>query len=72
MYSECKSCLFKFLFFIQVQLMDSVVLVSGLYQRDSVMHIYIYILFQILLNMRLSSNLPSVLAFSSYFHIARI
>ena len=39
---------FNFLFYIGVQLINNVVLVSGVQQSDSVIHIHVPILFQIL------------------------
>ena len=42
-----------FKFYIGVQLINSVVLVSGIQQRDSVIHIHVSLLFQILFLFRL-------------------
>ena len=47
----------KFLFYIGVELINNVVLVSGVQQSDSVMHIYISILFQILFPFRLLQSI---------------
>ena len=44
---------FKFLFYIGVYLIYNVVLVSGIQQSDSVLHIHMSILFQILFPYRL-------------------
>ena len=43
----------KFLFYIRLQLINNVVLVSGVQQSDSVIHIHVSILFQILFPLRL-------------------
>ena len=48
--------IYLFLNFIGVQLIYNVVLVLGVQQRDSVIHIHIFILFQILFSYRLSEN----------------
>ena len=48
--------LFIFIFLIEVQLIYSIVLVSGVQQSDSVIHTYISILFQILFPHRLLQN----------------
>ena len=47
---------FNFLFYIGVQLINNVVLVSGVQQSDSVIHIHVSILFQILFPFRLLHN----------------
>ena len=47
----------KFLYYIEVQLINHVVLVSGVQQSDSVMHIHVSILFQILFPFRLLQNI---------------
>ena len=47
---------FNFLFCIGVQLIDNVVLVSGVQQSDSVIHIHVSILFHILFSIRLLQN----------------
>ena len=47
----------KKLFYIGVQLINNVVLVSGVQQSDSVIHIHVSILFQILLPIRLLQNI---------------
>ena len=44
---------FIFLFYIGVQLIDNIVLVSSVQQSDLVIHIYVSILFQILSPFRL-------------------
>ena len=43
----------KFLFYIGVQLINNVVLVSGIQQSDSLIHIHVSVLFQILFPFRL-------------------
>ena len=48
---------FNFLFYIGVQLINNVVLVSGVQQSDSVIHIHVSILFQILFPFRLLHNI---------------
>ena len=48
-----KFYIFKFLFYIGEQLINNVVLVSGVQQSDSVIHIHVSILFQILFPYRL-------------------
>ena len=40
---------FNFLFYIGIQLINDVVLVSGIQQSDSVIHIHVFILLQILI-----------------------
>ena len=47
----------KFLFYIGTYLINHVVLVSGVQQRDSVIHIYLFILSKILFSYRLSQNI---------------
>lgn len=47
---------FKFLFYIRLQLINNVVLVSGVQQSDSVIHVHVSILFQILFPLRLLWN----------------
>ena len=47
----------NFLFYIGVQLINNVVLVSGVQQSDSVIHIHVSILFQILFPIRLLQNI---------------
>ena len=48
---------FNFLFYIGAQLINNVVLVSGVQQSDSVIHIHVSILFQILFPFRLLHNI---------------
>ena len=48
---------FNFLFYIGVQLINNVVLVSGLQSGDSVIHIHVSVLFQILSPFRLLQNI---------------
>ena len=43
-----QSAFLKFLFYIGVELINNVVIVSGVQQSDSVIHIHVSILFQIL------------------------
>ena len=51
------SCLFKkFLFYIGAQLINNVVLLSGVQQSDSVIHIHISIFFQILFPLKGEQN----------------
>ena len=50
------SIFFNFLFYIGAQLINDVVLVSGVQQRDSVIHVHVSILFQILFPIRLLQN----------------
>ena len=52
-----KFYIFKFLFYIGEQLINNVVLVSGVQQSDSVIHIHVSILFQILFPPRLLQNI---------------
>ena len=47
----------NFLFYIGVELMNNVVLVSGVQHSDSVIHIHVSILFQILFPFRLLRNI---------------
>ena len=47
----------KFLFYIRVYLINNVVLVSGVQQTDSVIHIHVSILFQIIFLFRLLQNI---------------
>ena len=55
-------CFFNFLFYIGVQLIYNVVLVSGIQQSNSVIHMYVSILFQILFPYRLlESIVPCVI-----------
>ena len=49
--------LFIFIFLIEVQLIYSIVLVSGVQQSASVIHIYISILFQILFPHKFLQNI---------------
>ena len=48
---------FNFLFYIGVELINNVVLVSGVQQSDSVIHVHVSILFQILFPIRLLHNI---------------
>ena len=48
-----RSLLFFFIFYIGVHLIYNVVLVSGVQQSDSVIHLHIFILFQIIFPYRL-------------------
>ena len=48
---------FNFLFYIRVKLINNVVLVSGVQQSDSVIHIHVSLLFQILFPIRLLQNI---------------
>ena len=48
---------FNFLFYIRVQLIDNIVLVSSVQQSDLAIHIYVSILFQILSPFRLLQNI---------------
>ena len=48
---------FNFLFYIGVELINSVVLVSGVQHSDSVIHIHVSILFQIIFPCRLLQNI---------------
>ena len=48
---------FNFPFYIGVQLINNAVLVSGVQQSDSVIHIHVSILFQILFPFRLLQNI---------------
>ena len=48
---------FNFLFYIVVQLINNVALVSGVQQSDSVIHTHISILFQVLFPFRLLQNI---------------
>ena len=52
-----KKIFFKFLVYIGAQLINNVVLVSGVRQSDSVEHIHVSILFQILFPFRLLQNI---------------
>ena len=47
----------RFLFYIGVYLINNVMLVSGVQQSDSVLHIHVYILFGILFSFRLLPNI---------------
>ena len=47
------SLILKILFYIGVWLMNNVLLISGAQQSDSVLHIHLYILFQVLFPFRL-------------------
>jgi len=49
--------LLKFLFHIGIWLIDTVVLASGVQQSDSVIHIHVFILFQILFLLRLLQSI---------------
>ena len=51
------SLFFNVLFYIGVELIDNVVLVSGVQQSDSVIHIHVSILFQIIFPLRLLQNI---------------
>ena len=56
---------FFFNFYVGVQLINSVVLVSGVQQSDSVIHIHVSILFQIIFPIRLLQNIePSSLCYT--------
>ena len=49
--------IFKFLFYVGVELINNVVLVSGVQQGDSVIHIHVSIHFQILFPLRLLQDI---------------
>ena len=51
------SSFFNFLFYIGIQLIDNIVLVSGVQQSDSVIRIHVSILFQILFPFRLLQSI---------------
>ena len=60
MYNEAKFyfiIFFNFLFYIGVELINNVVLVSGIQESDSVIHIHVSLLFQILFPFRLLHNI---------------
>ena len=50
-------CLFFFFTFIGIELMNHVVLNLGAHQIDTVIHIYVSILFQVLFPFRLLQNI---------------
>ena len=54
-YIRKESVLFSF-YFIEVQLIDNIMLLSCVQQSDSVAHMHIFILLQILFSYRLSQN----------------
>ena len=51
------SIFFNFLFYIGVELISNAVLVSGVQQSDSVVHIHVSILFQVLFPFTLFHNI---------------
>ena len=59
MESSCSECglFLNFLFYIGVELINNVVLASGLQQSDSAIHIHLSILLQILFPCRLLKNI---------------
>ena len=52
----CGIDLLKFLFYIGLELINNVVMVLGVQQSDSVIHIHVSILFQIIFPFRLLQN----------------
>ena len=59
----------NFLFYIGVELINNVVIVSGVQQSDSVIHIHVSILFQILFAIRLLQNIKQSSLCYFYTHL---